>query len=86
MNKISYLIVLFLISLIIWSIYLEVSVGKVFFRPNFVLFGFTNFFRGPFLKDNEFLWNPSYWDINPYITLPVIMIILHFVYTRIIRK
>ena len=77
---------LFLISLLIWCVYIEINIGNVFFRQNrFVLFGFTNFFKGPFLQYNEFLWRPSYWDINPYITIPMIMIVLHFVYSKLIR-
>ena len=85
MNKIVYLLLLFIISLFIWSLYLEISIKKVFFRPNFVLFGFTNFFIGPFKKHNEFLWEFSYWDINPYIVLPILMLVLHFINKKIIH-
>ena len=76
MNGKIHLLLLLVLSFIIWCVYIHFKVGNVFFRPNFVLFGFTDFFAAPFRKYNEFSWKPTYWDVNPYIALPLIMLFL----------
>jgi len=73
-----------LISFILYTLWIQYTVGNIWWRNNtFQPLQIITFFERPFNSYGH-LWNIEVLDINPYIFIPIVSVIIYFLSKYII--
>ncbi len=74
-----------LLSFILYVLWIQISVGNIWWRSNtFQPHQILTFFEKPFYKYGH-MWDIEILDINPYIFIPFVTLLLYFVIKIVIN-
>lgn len=76
-KELKYFLLSLLVSVILYILWIQLSVGNIWWRNNsFQPQQIITFFERPFNKYG-YMWELSLLDINPYVFIPIVTLVLY---------